>query len=236
MTLDAAFLLFGHRGAAGLEPENTLRSFLRAAELGVDGVELDVRLKEGRLLVCHDDSVNRCTNGSGPLASLDLEQIRNLDAGKGEKIPYLEEVFDTLPDSVFINIEIKHTREIKKTTAAVAAVIANFPRVEVLVSSFQHEALENFREHNKTTRVAPLFQKSSSNMLDIAKSLKAWSLNVSRKIISRQLVEEIHKAGYKTHVYTVNKPQEASRLIDWGVDGLITDFPDRLIENLRQIT
>jgi glycerophosphoryl diester phosphodiesterase len=233
LTLDAAFLLFGHRGAAGLEPENTLRSFVRAAEVGADGVELDVRLKEGRLLVCHDDTVNRCTNGSGPLSSLELEQIRNLDAGKGEKIPFLEEVFTTLPESLFINIEIKHTQEIEKTTAAVAEVIANFPRVQVLVSSFQHEALECFREHNKMTRVAPLFQKNTNDMLDIAKSLKAWSLNISRKIISTELVEKIHEAGYKTYVYTVNKPQEASRLIDWGVDGLITDFPDRLINNLR---
>ncbi len=231
MTFDAEFLVFGHRGAAGLEPENTLRSFIRAADLGVHGIELDVRLKDGRLLVCHDDTVDRCTNGSGPLAALKLEQIRNLDAGKGEKIPYLEEVFESLPDSVAINVEVKATQEIKRTIVATAGVIANFPGTNVLVSSFQHESLECFRQYDKVTRVAPLFHKNTKDMLDIARNLQAWSLNISRKIISQQLVEDIHGAGFKSYIWTVNKPLEAGRLKDWGVDGVMTDFPDRIINN-----
>lgn len=230
MAFDRDFLVFGHRGAAGLEPENTLRSFLRASALGVDAVELDVRLKNGRLLVCHDDTVNRCTNGSGSIKALNLEHIRSLDAGKGEKIPFLEEVFQILPKSVAINIEIKTTRMIEKTVLAIVEVIARFPDVPVLVSSFQHEVLVSFRRYDKKTRVAPLYHKNSGDMLVTAKNLDAWSLNISRKIVSQELVEKIRCSGHKIYVWTVNMPEEAKRFENWGVDGVITDFPDRLIK------
>ena len=230
MTFDAAFMVFGHRGAAGLEPENTLRSFKRASTLGVDAVELDVRLKNERLLVIHDDTVNRCTNGAGAIALLDLAQIRNLDAGKGEKIPFLEEVFQHIPESVAINIEVKSTQAIEQTAIAIAEVIAKFPLVQVLVSSFQHESLECFRRHDQKTKVAPLYHKAHNDMLATAKNLDAWSLNISRNMVSQKLIKTIQNAGYKTYVWTVNKPEEAKQFRDWGVDGVITDFPDRLIE------
>jgi len=229
LAFDSAFLIFGHRGAAGLEPENTLRSFLRAINLGVDAVELDIRLKDGRLLVTHDDTVHRCTNGSGSLAELKLDQIRTLDAGKGENIPFLEEVFHHLPQSVAINIEIKTTPRVNETVLALTKVIANFPGVPVLVSSFQHEALECFRQHDKKTKVAPLYHRAKHDMLETASKLSAWSINISRKIVSQKLIAEIQNSGFKTYVWTVNKTEEARRFKSWGVDGVMTDYPDRLV-------
>lgn len=227
MSLDNKFLVFGHRGAAGLEPENTLRSFQRAVDLGVDAIELDVHLKDKRLLVIHDDTVNRCTDGRGSLVGMELAQIRQLDAGLGEKIPFLEEVLASLPDNVAINIEIKSTKGVTGTARAVAELIQKHPARDILVSSFQHEELINFRNHDQTTKVAPLFSKTKPNMQAIALKLGAWSVNLSRELTTEKLVHQLHGSGYKVYVWTVNNPKEAERFQRWGVDGIMTDFPDR---------
>ena len=100
-------LIIGHRGACGLEPENTLRSVQRAMDLGVDMVEIDIYEHEGRLIVMHDETLDRTTNGVGKYSDYSLDHLRKLDAGKGERIPYLEEVIELTRDKVGLNIEIK---------------------------------------------------------------------------------------------------------------------------------
>lgn len=100
-------ICFGHRGACGHEPENTLRSVRRALELGADGIEVDVHLADGRLVVIHDDTLNRTTNGTGPVAEKSFACLRSLNAGQGERIPTLEEVFDTVNRRAIVNIELK---------------------------------------------------------------------------------------------------------------------------------
>lgn len=107
MGFRAARLIIGHRGAAGLAPENTLAGFARAAALGVHGVELDVHCVHGHLLVIHDDRLDRTTSGRGELATLDIGELRALDAGNGQPIPCLREVFESLPAEVGINVELK---------------------------------------------------------------------------------------------------------------------------------
>jgi len=98
---------FGHRGARGHEPENTLRSVRKALELGADGIEVDVYFVDGRLMVIHDDTLNRTTNGKGPVAGRTFAELRALDAGKGERIPTLAEVFDAVNHRAVINMELK---------------------------------------------------------------------------------------------------------------------------------
>lgn len=220
---DEPFLLIGHRGAAGLEPENTLRSFLRAAELGVAAVELDVRRCGGELIVLHDDSVDRTTNGKGALADFTLESLRNLDAGQGERIPLLAEIFKSLPHEIGINLELKEHGLAAPVLAFLDAISDDRA---VLVSSFHHDELKALRRLRPDIRLAPLFQRQSRTMLAVAEALDAWSVNVGRQMTSRELIDEAHEAGLRVLVYTVNEPNEADRLREWGVDGLFTDRPD----------
>ena len=219
-------LIIGHRGAAGLCPENTVVSFRRAVELGVDAVELDVHLCENELCVIHDATLERTSNGEGPVADCALADLRNLDAGQGEKIPLLSEVFLLLPDHVGINVELKG--------AGTAEVLANFMKHyadrDVLVSSFDHTLLESFQKLSPRVPVAPLFSKWRKNPADVAKKLRSRFVNLSRKIVTPQRCREITAGALGILVYTVNDPEEARALFKMGVSGVFTDYPDRLMQ------
>ena len=149
------FLLIGHRGASGLAPENTLASFAKAVALGADGVELDVRLADGEIVVIHDERVDRTTNGSGQVSEMSFAALRGLNAGDGEQIPTLAEVLAALPRDVAINVELKGAG----TAEPVAAMLADQQR-PLLVSSFDHGALAQFHaalpKHSLRTVAAPM--------------------------------------------------------------------------------
>ncbi|NJN52213.1 MAG: glycerophosphodiester phosphodiesterase [Gammaproteobacteria bacterium] len=224
MGLNSEFVIVGHRGAAGLEPENTLQSFARAIALGVDAIELDVYCIDGALLVIHDDTLERTTNGTGPIAAKSLPQLRGLDAGKGQSIPLLEEVMDLVAGRVAVNVELKG----KGTARRTAAVLAHYPGTESLVSSFDHVELRSFRATTRAIPVAPLFGRASTGMFEVADELRAWGVNLSRKIAAPGLLADARQRGYRTLVYTVNDPHEARALREGGASGVFTDFPDRI--------
>jgi glycerophosphoryl diester phosphodiesterase len=224
MGLHSDFLIIGHRGAAGLEPENTLRSFARAIELDVDAVELDLYCIEDQLIVIHDDTLERTTNGRGPLVRTAFESLRALDAGKGERIPTLDEVFDLVDGRVAINVELKG----HGTAGPLAQFLAARDADEVLVSSFDHRELADFHRIAPAVRKAPLFGRTSTRMLEIARDLDAWSINVAAKLASDETVDRIVGDGFRCLVYTVNDPIAAKRLESAGADGIFTDFPDRM--------
>ena len=135
-------LVIGHRGAAGLAPENTLPSFQLAYEMGVSGIELDVHLVAEHLATIHDDTLERTTNGRGKVANLDLDSLRKLDAGGGYGIPLLEEVIAELPEGIGANIELKG----RETAEPTAKFLTAFPELDVLVSSFDHRELAVFHQ------------------------------------------------------------------------------------------
>lgn len=224
MTLKTEFAIIGHRGAAGLEPENTLKSFSRAIELGVDGVELDVYCIDGALIVIHDDTLERTTTGTGPIAGKSVAQLRSLDAGDGQTIPLLEEVLDLVAGRVAVNVELKGRGTARRT----AALLAHYPGTEFLVSSFEHAELAAFRATTRAIPVAPLFGKTQSDMFDTAARLSAWGINLSRKIATPALLSDARRHGYRTLVYTVNDPHEARALREGGAAGVFTDFPDKV--------
>jgi glycerophosphoryl diester phosphodiesterase len=225
MPAAGTFLIIGHRGAAGLEPENTLRSFTRAIELGVDAIELDVYCVDGELVVIHDDTLERTTDGHGDVMATSFDALRRLDAGNGERIPTLTEVLQLVQSRVIVNIELKGAG----TAAPVAACIAAHPRVDVLVSSFDHAELARFRAVDSQTRVAPLFHRTVTRMFDIATSLRAWSINLSERLATAERLRAIAANGYRVLVYTVNEPTVGERLKAGGADGIFTDFPDRML-------
>ena len=218
-----AFLVIGHRGAAGLAPENTLASFRRAAELGVDAVELDVHVVEGELAVIHDDTVDRTTDGRGPLAGYGLAALRELDAGEGERIPLLEEVFDALPPSIGVNVELKG-----KATGTVLADRLPDDGREILVSSFDRAELRDFHTRRPDAACAPLYHRRRPGMVGEARQLDAWSINVAEGLVDAGLVERLGAAGFRVLVYTVNDAARAAELAAVGAAGVFTDFPDRI--------
>lgn len=218
------FVRIGHRGACGYEPENTLISFERAITMASPWVELDVYVVEGELVVIHDETLERTTNGTGPVMEASLEYLRSLDAGKGERIPLLPEVIEQVDHRAGINIELKglHTAE------PVNQLLRDYctrgwQEDEFLLSSFDHDELDRgdprFRRGTLFSRQADYFA--------ITDRLKAWSINLSRKLVTPSLVDAAHARQLKVLVYTVNKPEEMAKMQAMGVDGIFTDYPDR---------
>ena len=217
------FLLIGHRGAAGLAPENTLASFAKAVALGVDGVELDVRLVEDELVVIHDERVDRTTDGSGLVGELSLAQLRRLDAGAGERIPTLTEVLAAVPSRCLVNVELKGAG----TAASVARTLGG-ERRPLLVSSFDHGELAQFHALCPDVPCAPLIGRWQAGLERVAKSLDASAVNLADRLASAERVAKIASWGCRSLVYTVNDAQRAQRLKGMGVAGVFTDYPDRL--------
>ena len=231
MSFHSERLIVGHRGAAGLAPENTLAGFAKAAALGVHAVELDVHCVDGRLLVIHDGHLDRTTSGRGELASLDIAELRALDAGGGEPIPYLEEVFDALPAEVGMNVELKGP----DTAAPVFSMLRDLvrPQRDVLVSSFDLHELRRFAELARGAfKVAPLFRRWHEKIPELSAELSAWSVNLGIRAATRRQIRRTRARGFRVLVYTVNDPVNAERLFSWGATGIFTDFPDRMIDRV----
>ena len=218
----AGWSIVGHRGAAGLEPENTLAGFAKAVALSVDAVELDVHLVEGELVVIHDDTVDRTTDGAGALAELGLAKLRGLDAGNGQTVPLLDEVLRAVPVDVGINVELKG----KRTAEPSADRLRDLDR-PLLVSSFDHAELQRFHAVCPDIPCAPLFGRWRSP-LAVAEELNALSINIADRIATPDHIASIREQGFACMVYTVNDPERARTLRALGASGVFTDFPDRV--------
>lgn len=225
----ARFYIFGHRGACGSEPENTVRSVRRALEMGANGIEVDVYRIDGRLMVIHDDTLERTTNGRGSVFGKSFEEMRALDAGMGEKIPVLEEILEVLQPGVLLNIELKGP----DTAMPVADFIeekvgqGHWCQEDFVVSSFDHPGLRKVKSRLPGIRLGALFEKADSSLVARAVDLGAWSLHIHRRLVSDAIVAEAHGKGLKVFVYTVNDAPDIRMLRDLGVDGVFTDYPDR---------
>lgn len=226
-------LCIGHRGACGHEPENTLRSVRRALDMGADGIEIDVHFLDGELVVIHDNSLNRTTNGSGPLRRHTLAQVRALDAGKGEQIPLLREVLDTVDRRALVNIELKGTRTAAPVLALVRDYIArrSWSPADFLISSFHRTELRAIRGCGLPIGI--LFGRSPRLFRRLARALDAWSINVPSAHVTTGLVSRVHANGLKLLVFTINDRPAMERMQKLGVDGIFTDFPDRWTANKK---
>lgn len=233
----STFAIIGHRGAAGIAPENTLPSFERALQLGCSMIELDVHVTKdeaGRLdlLVIHDAKVDRTTNGCGRIADFTTEQLRTLDAGDGQPIPLLREIVDLLHlhhantgATAALNIELKGAH----TATLVASALQKIQAIPVLVSSFDHAELQRFRQLDAATPIGVLYDRYRNDWPDIAASLTATTINIGQRVVTTKRVQAMHDAGFGVFVYTVNSTREALRLQDMGVSGVFTDRPDILM-------
>lgn len=217
-----SFLTVGHRGVMGVEPENTLRSFVRAEREDMDQIELDLHLsKDGALIVMHDVKVDRTTDGSGPIGDLTLDELRKLDAGAGERIPVFEEVLDAVTKP--IQAEIKDV--------AAARVLAEVMRERDLVGrvdvlSFHDEALAEIRECLPDVRTVLVAQgPMGAEIVTRAQAVGAKLVSLSLRRISLALVQECHRAGISVIAWTVNTPADLALARALGLDGVVTDMP-----------
>ena len=218
-------LKIGHRGARAYEPENTLRSFQRAIELGVNAVELDVRrTRDNELVVLHNADVNKTTNGRGSVSELTLDEIKRLVTEKGEKIPTLEEALQFLGKRVKILVELKETGIEDKVLDLVhkKGLTDN-----VIVISFHEEALRKVRELDATVATGLIYVRHK-NPVQAALDLKAEYLLPLYRFTHSANVKKAHENGLKLIVWTINTAEEVAEYKKKGVDGIASDKPDIL--------
>ncbi len=252
-------LVFAHRGGGGLYPENTLGAFEYSAKMGVDALELDVHsTADGTLVVMHDGSVDRTTNGRGKVSDLTLADLKKLDAGylftddngatfpfrgKGITIPTLQEIFEKLPRMTF-NIEPKQATP--SITEPLCQMIRQYKMTEkVIVGSFRQTAIDEFRaacpEVATSASPAEVSEFLAMYKTGIAASytppFQALQVPVNAgflNVVSKDFIAAAHRQNLQVHVWTINDPDEMRRLIDFGVDGIMTDYPDRLLQLLER--
>lgn len=250
-------LVIAHRGGAGLWPENTLYAFEHAAAFGVDVIETDVRAtSDGELVVFHDESVGRTTDGAGPLAALTLAELKRLDAayrfttdggksfplrGRGVTVPTLREVFTALPRMRF-NIEPKSGAP--SLAAPLCRLIRESEMTDrVMVASFTGSTLAEFRREcpevatSASTGEAMKFLSLYEAGLATSYSPAMQALQVPERagglrVLTRGFVEAAHGRNLRVHAWTINDEGDMRRLIETGVDGVMTDYPDRLMRVL----
>ena len=216
-------IIFGHRGAPGYprRAENTIGSFKKALQYGATGLELDVRRAgDGHIVVIHDETVNRTTNGSGYVRNLAYDQLRQFDAGCGEPIPLLTDVLDEFGARCLLNLELKDrgiARDVKRL------VLERELEPHVIVSAFDWEELRPLIPE------IPIALLSSRlwNLVRRARELGASAIHPRRNIVTGRLLATAREANLRVHVWTVNDPAEMSRFRELGIDGIFTDFPER---------
>jgi len=217
-----SFLTIGHRGMMGVEPENTLRSFVRAEQEGLDVIELDLHLsKDGALVVMHDADVDRTTDGAGPIVERTLAELRELDAGRGERIPVFEEVVTA--------VKAPLQAEIKDVAAAqaLAEVLRSRDLVDrVDVISFHDEALAAIRTLLPGVRTALVGSRYGTDVVDRALAVGATMLSLNIRRLTLELVERAHAAQLKVVAWTVNTHDQLRLARGLGLDGVVTDLPE----------
>lgn len=218
-------LVIGHRGARGHAPENTVASVVRAIELGARHVEVDVHVVEDRLVVIHDDRLERTTDGAGRVADQTFASIRRLDAGGGERVPTLTEVWEAARGRAALNVELKGPRTAEPFVAWATACGAR-PE-DVLVSAFDAGQLRLVRVAGIGLRLGTLFASHAPGRIEEAVALDAYSVHPAWTNVSAEWVDAAHAAGLKVFAYTVNETADMRRAAALGVDGIFTDYPDR---------
>lgn len=224
-------IVFGHRGAKGYVAENTIASIQKAYELTAKWVEFDIYNVDNELVLFHDYTLERTTNGDGCIAKVGLDYLRSIDAGKGEKVPFLKEVLDTFQGRLNFNIELKgpDTALLLNTLLEEYIREGKYSIENFIISSFDHRELSQV---STTYRRAPLFASIPLHLNDCIKDLNPYSVHYSSYYISKELVEDAHSRGYRVYTYTVNDEYMFEKVMSCGVDGIISDFPDRIMSLL----
>lgn len=222
-------IYIAHRGASGDYPENTLLAFRKAQQSGANWMELDVHLSaDGKLMVIHDERLERTTSGKGLVGDFTADELQRLDAGQGERIPLLRDVLDLITGSSVLNVELKGRGSAEPTATLLEGLIESrrLSAENLLVSSLDLSELAKFNRACPHIRTAAVYDQLPQDLWQQVEAMKFWSLHVELNLVSEMLVQEAHRRGVRLFVFTVNHFSEANRLRALGVDGIFTDYPD----------
>ena len=230
--------IFAHRGYSGKYPENTMLAFEGALKLSVNGIELDVhKTKDGKLAAIHDESIDRTFLGNGLVKDYDLRDLKKLE-NRDEKfrenidsiIGTLEEVIllVSFKDDFVLNIELKtdviHYNGIEED---VLEMLDSYDMIEnTIISSFNHESLKICKKINKNIKTAVLYSEPIEDIVNYAKELGVYAIHPDYKLVDKILIKKCHENNILVNAYTVNEKEDIERLIEEGIDGIITDYPN----------
>jgi glycerophosphoryl diester phosphodiesterase len=235
--------VIAHRGAKGMAPENTLAAFQLGMDQGCEGIELDVHISsDGEIIVCHDATLDRTTNGKGLICEKTLAEIKTYDAGswygeafKGETVPTLGEVFDLVPESIMINVEVKMSYDGKMDRLLIDFLRKRGRLDNVVISSFDHKCVRRIKQIEPKAKIGLLYQTNLLDVVAYARSfdVDVYSLHPYHGWLDAEDVQKAVQSGLKVYPYTANEEKDLLRLTEIGVSGIITDYPSRLKTLLR---
>ena len=235
-------LNIAHRGFSGKYPENTMRAFIEAVKVGCDGIETDLHMtKDGVIVICHDETIDRTTNNIGYIAEYNYEDLCKVDAGikygrdfANEKIPTLDEFLEYIKDkNLYINLELKNNIiQYENMEEKVIEKIHEYKlQNNVILSSFNHYSMIKVKEIDNRIKTGLLYVANLYNVHEYAEKLKADALHpFYPAVFDENIVKDIHDNGLLINAYTVNEESHMKRLMELGIDGIITNFPDKLKE------
>jgi glycerophosphoryl diester phosphodiesterase len=235
-------IVIAHRGASASEPENTLRAFDLAIKQGAQMIELDLHItRDNHVVVIHDSVLNHTTNLKGRVIQMTLEEVKKADAGKGERVPTLEETFDLTLGKVRLYLEIKDPRA---KDATLRSIRERGCESEVMLASFNLELMRRLGEEVTGIELGLILGAPSVNPLVRWRESFPWVplrrinyqvLSLQAELCFRRLTRQVKANGQKVYVWTVDRERDFGRMIAYGVDGIVTNVPDRLISYLNRI-
>jgi glycerophosphoryl diester phosphodiesterase len=229
--------IIGHRGASGHAPENTLAAFERAVELGAGFIETDLHLtRDAHFVAIHDRTLERTTNGRGAVRDFTLAQLRDLEAGlwydrkyMGERIPTIEEILAFARNhDIVVYLELKYDAAWGMHHALVGALRNPEDAARTVVISFDPGTLADLRKLDATIMTGVLVEEARADLVKASVDAGARQLCPRSTLVTSALVDEAHRSDLHIATWTVNDPEEMRAVIAAGVDGVMTDFPDRL--------
>jgi glycerophosphoryl diester phosphodiesterase len=224
-------LKIAHRGAKGYEPENTLNAFQKALDLNADGIELDVHLSaDGHIIVIHDETIDRTTNGKGFVNTLSLTKLKSFLIENQYEIPTLNEVFDLTDKKCLINIELKGVGTSNKVVSLIEKYISdkNWNYEHFIISSFDWNYLEEVRNLNPNIAIGVLTEENLDTALAFAEKIKARAIHPDYHLLNMENVNQVQEKGFLVLPWTVNVKEDIQKIKSFKVDGIISDFPDKL--------
>jgi glycerophosphoryl diester phosphodiesterase len=224
-------LKIGHRGAKGHEAENTLIGFQKAIDLHVDSIELDVHLSaDGEIIVIHDETVDRTTNGKGAVNQFTLAKLKQLKIDREQTIPTLAEVFDLIDQKCDVNIELKSF----ESAVAVVTLIEKYVNEkkwsynQFVISSFNWNALKQIAVLNPAIPIGVLTETDLELALAFAKFIHAKSIYPYFHLLTAANIKRLQKEGFQVFPWTVNESEDIKKIKNYTIDGIISDYPDRI--------
>ncbi|GFD94690.1 glycerophosphoryl diester phosphodiesterase [Alteromonas sp. KUL156] len=221
-------LIFAHRGASKIAPENSIKAFNLAFKQNADGIEFDTYQHESGIIVFHDRTLARRAREPGYLLDVTWEALKKMDIGEGEHIPTLTETLDCVPCDKWCNIEIKHLHDVDSWVKDVKTAVqeSGISIDKLLISSFNHHWLQAITHQWPEIKIGALSASYELDCTASARTLNAYSVNIALDAVDKQFVKTAQQDGFDVFVYTVDEPRDMLMLREWGVTGIFTNVPD----------